>query len=204
MMSDHTKVLLADDIEIDRRGWKDFFETTDDVVVVAEAATAVEVLRKVLEFGPDIVMLDLSWGGDKSAGASVIKEIRQRAPKVKILALTAYPELIQAARKAGADIAIAKAMLPPNQVLAVIRDLVSREKGLPPPARESTPVEYLTEREMEVLRYLERGASNEDIAKGLVISKSTVKHHVDSILSKLGAKNRGEAVAIAREYGVFD
>jgi DNA-binding NarL/FixJ family response regulator len=129
-------------------------------------------------------------------------KIKAEAPEVRILATTNFPEeLIESARKAGADVAVGKDYLVSPQTLeARIRDACA-STSLPPP---DVPLpEALTEREMEVLRLTAQGKTNLQIALHLQLAEGTVKKHLASIQGKLGAESRGGAVAAAYERGVL-
>jgi DNA-binding NarL/FixJ family response regulator len=195
------KVLLADDTLIAREGWRTILETDDDMEVVGEAVSAQETLRKVRELAPDVVLMDLKWHFDPTAGWTAIREIRTSHPEVKIIAITAYENLIDDARRAGADAALMKTFSR-KQLLGLIRELVSRREGFAAATPKSTPLDELTGREQEVLLLLVDGYRDKQIAEALVIAESTAKNHVSSILSKLGAENRTHAAKLARDFGV--
>jgi DNA-binding NarL/FixJ family response regulator len=172
------------------------------IEVIAEATSAQEAVQIAITQRPDVVVMDLRWYGDNTAGVSAIRKIKAEAPEVRILATTNFPEeLIESARKAGADVALGKDYLVSPQTLeARIRDACA-STSLPPP---DVPLpEALTEREMEVLRLTAQGKTNLQIALHLQLAEGTVKKHVASIQGKLGAESRGGAVAAAYELGVL-
>lgn len=191
-------VLLADDTLIAREGWKRIFETADDIKVVGEAESAQETPRKVLELEPDVLLMDLKWFGDPTAGWVAIKEIKASRPVVKIIAVTAYEELIRDARIAGADAVLTKTFHR-EELLDLIRELYARKASFLAPQPEHTLLDELSAREREVLVLLAKGESDKTIAETLGIAESTAKNHVQHILSKLDAKNRTHAAALARE-----
>jgi DNA-binding NarL/FixJ family response regulator len=193
-------ILLADDTVIAREGWKKILETIDDLKVVGEATTAQEVLKKVKETNPDILLMDLRWGVDDTAGWTAILEVKREYPKVRVIAITAYEQLVRDARKAGADAALLKTFTR-EELLIMIRELASRKENFKVPAQ--TPFEILTTRELEVLQMIAKGNADKEIALLLNIAPTTVKNHVKSILEKLGAKNRTQASHIAREMGLI-
>ncbi len=196
-----TTVLLADDTLIAREGWKTILETADDIQVVGEAVSAQETTRRVLELAPDVLLMDLKWFGDPTAGWSAIGEIKRSHPQVKIIAITAYEDLIADARRVGADAALLKTFSR-EELLGLIRELTSREEGFPAAEPEHTPLDALSPREREVLTLLADGYSDREIADALTIAESTAKNHVTNIRSKLGAKNRTQAAKLAREFGL--
>lgn len=196
------KVLLADDTLIAREGWKKILETADDIEVVGEAESAQETPRKVLELAPDVLLMDLKWFGDPTAGWVAIKEIKTAHPEVKVIAVTAYEELIRDARRVGADAALTKTF-GREELLGLIRELHARKESFPAPRPDPALLDDLSTREREVLVLLARGDPDRVIAEALGIAESTAKNHVQSILSKLGAKNRTHAVALARELGLL-
>lgn len=196
------KVLLADDTLIAREGWKRILETADDVEIVGEATTAQETPRKVIMLKPDVLLMDLRWFGDDTAGQVAIKEIKKLSPKVKIIAITAYENLIRDARTAGADAALTKTFSR-EDLLGLIRELASRQESFETPKPINTPLEELTQRELQVLAFLVKGKRDKEIAEELHIATTTVKNHVKSILDKLDAQNRTEASNKARELGLL-
>jgi DNA-binding NarL/FixJ family response regulator len=102
------KVLLADDTLIAREGWKKILEPLEDVEIVGEATAAQETLAKVKDFQPDVVLMDLMWFEDETAGAAAIARIKQESPQTRVIAITAYRRLIAGARRAGAEAALPK------------------------------------------------------------------------------------------------
>jgi DNA-binding NarL/FixJ family response regulator len=99
------RVLLADDTLIAREGWKSILKTVDDIEVIGESTTAHETPKMVRNLQPDVLLMDLMWFDDETAGASAIAKIKQASPQTKIIAITAYRNLISGARSAGAEAA---------------------------------------------------------------------------------------------------
>jgi DNA-binding NarL/FixJ family response regulator len=196
-------VLLADDALIAREGWKRILETAPDVQVIGEATMIYEALGKVSELEPDVVLMDLKWSGDVTAGWTTIQDIKSSFPRVKIVAITAYENLIRDARLAGADGALIKEFTR-EELLGLIRELAVKKESPNRIEFGERIVEQLSAREREVLLLLARGLRDKEIAKSLGISPATAKNHVKHILAKLGAKNRLEASNVARERGMID
>lgn len=196
------KVLLADDTLIAREGWRAILETNEDIIVVGESTTAHETPRKVDEHHPDVLLIDLKWFGDDTAGTTTIRDLKSLYPKLKIIAITAYENLIHEARLAGADAALTKTFSR-EDLLMVIRELVTRARDNHINPSLDTPLSELTSREREVLELVAKGHSDREISSKLGIARTTAKNHMKSIIEKLGAKNRTEAASIAREMGLF-
>ena len=195
-------VLLADDTLIAREGWKAILEPQDDIVVVGEATRAQEVLRKVMEHKPQIILMDLKWFGDTTAGWTTIQEIKHHVPETKIIAVTAYEQLIPDARRAGADAALTKTFTG-DDLLGLIRELPHKTSKVNFPSLNSQ-VDSLTQREEQVLLLLSKGYKDKEIAEKLTIAVSTAKNHVKKIYEKLGVRNRLEAANKARKMGLLE
>jgi DNA-binding NarL/FixJ family response regulator len=199
MRSKSIKVLLADDTLIAREGWKRILETADDIEVVGEVTLAHETPHKVLDLKPDVLLMDLKWFGDDTAGWTAIKEIKSSSPSVKVIAVTAYENLIHDARMAGADAALTKTFAR-DDLLGLIRELATSSSNFQVPVVKMQ--NELTTREHEVLLLMAKGSSDKDIADALGIAATTAKNHVRKVLDKLGAKNRTQAVAFGRDAGL--
>jgi DNA-binding NarL/FixJ family response regulator len=201
-MGDKITVLIADDHVHERMGLRQLLSLVEGIEVIGEAASAHEAVRIAIAQRPDVVLMDLRWYGDNTAGISAIRRIKTEAPEVRILAATDFPEeLIEPARKAGADMAVGKDYLVSPQALeARIRDTLA-SPYLPPP--DEPLLEPLTERELEVLRLMAQGKTNLQIARHLQLAEGTVKKHVANIQGKFGAESRSGAVAAAFERGIL-
>ena len=195
------KIFLADDTLIAREGLKIILETADDIEVVGETASAIGISARIQTACPDVLLMDLRWYGDDIAGWAAIKEVKAASPQVKIIAITAYDNLIREARMAGADAAILKTFTR-EELLAAIRGIAIQPTA--PQILENPYVESLTQRELGILKLVAMGNRDKEIAKLLDIAPATVKNHVKSILAKLVAKNRTHAVDIARGQGLID
>ena len=198
-----TRVLIAEDTEIGRRGLRDMFETAADILLVGETDSVHSVPRLIQELSPDVLLMDLKWYDDESAGWIKIREIKRETPGIKIIAITAYPNLTSEAWKAGADQVITK-NLRRDELLELIRTVSLRKESI----QYDDPVprgyqDQLSPREMEVLTLLDKGLSDKEISKALNIEVNTAKNHVKSILQKLNSENRRKASAKARELGII-
>lgn len=202
------RVLIVDDHAMVRSGLAAFLSVDDDLELVGEAENGAEAVRMVAEHQPDVVLMDLVMPG--TDGVSATRTIHERFPNTRVLALTSFPEdsLVQEVLQAGATGYLLKnvgadeltrairaaragrATLAPEAAQA----LISRATQAPAPGHDLSP------REREVLALLVQGLSNPEIADRLIVGRSTVKFHVSSILGKLGANSRTEAVALALQH----
>lgn len=201
------RVLLADDTLIAREGWRRILETSENIEVIADAETPSHAVEKALTLSPDIVLMDLLWFSDETAGWQAIREIKQKmGAKVRIIAVTAYERLVSDARRVGADSVLQKTFTR-EQLLSEIQAQAHKtnepeNSQITLNAKENAR-EDLTNRELQVLRLLEEGHSDKEVAQILGIAVTTTKNHVKSILGKFSAKNRTQAVSIAREMGIL-
>lgn len=204
------RVMLVDDHAVVRSGLGAFLYVFDDLELVAEAKDGKDAISLCETVMPDVILMDLVM--PIMDGAAATKAIRERWPQIQVVALTSFKEdeLVQGALQAGAigyllknisadELAnairsayVGKPTLAPEAAQALIHAAVKPEK----------PDYGLTNREDEVLLLMTDGLSNVDIAERLVVSRSTVKFHVSSILSKLGVSSRTEAVAMALQQKI--
>ena len=199
------RVLVADDTPISRVGLRGLLSLIPEVVEVSEAESPLETIQLAEQWRPDVVLLDLSWDDDESAGAALIPQIKAIDPHIRVLAHTAYPGLIAQARRAGADLALSKRSVESHAFLAKRLKEIMVVK-LPPPLTsqqepDSAHIEPLTPREVEVLTCLAQTLPVKAIANRLHIAHGTASKHVNRIYAKLGVNNRLAAVDAARRRG---
>jgi DNA-binding NarL/FixJ family response regulator len=205
-MAETIRVLIADDTDIAREGMRRILAAESDMEVVGEGATVHETIRKVHELRPDILLLDLKWFTDESAGIGAIGRLVNEVPETKIIAITIYPHLIEQAKSSGALAALNKEV-PKRQLIEEIRNVYKLPAPPPPPPQSVTPpaspLEELTEREREVLTLVAEGKTDKEIAVTLGIAESTAKNHVSNVLRKLNVPNRAGAVNAAYQLGLI-
>jgi NarL family two-component system response regulator LiaR len=202
------RVMIVDDHTVVRGGLRFFLLAFDDIELVAEASSGEEALRLCPEAQPDVVLMDMVMPG--MDGAQATRILRERHPQVQVIALTSFEsgELVQQALQAGAIGYLLKDV-PIDELAQAIRAAHAGRSTLAPAAAQAL-VEAVTQqpelgydltpRQKEVLALIVKGLSNDEIAGRLVISLATVRYHVSSILSKLGAANRAEAAALAVKH----
>lgn len=212
-------VLIADDHAIVRRGLRTLISGEPDMEVAGEASDGFEVVAKARELAPDVILLDLVMPGQ--SGLEAIGQIKAENPDARVLVLTSFGDndRVFSAIRAGASGYLLKDASP-EQLLQAIHDGHSGESHLHPTialkmlreldnpaavaANRPLTDDPLTEREVEVLRLVAQGLSNQEIAKTLTISERTVGNHIGSILRKLHLANRTQAALYALRRGLVD
>jgi two-component system, NarL family, response regulator LiaR len=217
-MTEPITVLMVDDHALVRQGVRAFLETQPDLTVVAEAESGEEAIRLAAELVPDVVLMDLVM--PEMDGVEATRRLKQVSPRSQVIVLTSYHEdehifpairagalsyllkdvsaheLADAVRKA----ARAEAVLHPRVAARVVQELYGSARGTG--GAHLNPFTELSERELEVLRLIADGMSNEEIAERLVISEKTVKSHVSNVLGKLHVADRTQAAVYAWREGI--
>jgi DNA-binding NarL/FixJ family response regulator len=206
------RILVVDDDELTRTGLRALLSAQPDLDVVGEASDGDQVLALVARLRPDVVLIDVRM--PELDGIEATRQLQQElAEPPKIIVITTFEndEYVSAALRAGAAGFVLK-RAPARQIAHAIRLVVSGECLLfpdavrklvarhPGPPTSRGPV-ALTDREIETLRLVATGLSNQDIAARMFVSLETVKTHVANVLAKLQARNRTQAVVLAYEYG---
>jgi len=201
------RVLIADDHPIVREGLAAILGTQKDIKVVAEAADGEEACLLYDKHSPDVVFLDLRM--PKKDGLQVVTElISSRRPKPRIIVMTTYEteEDVRRALRAGAKGYLLKGAQP-EQIVETVRRVAAGESlvsaRIARTLTESLAHPELSTRELQVLRHMAAGESNKEIGQRLNITEHTVKAHVQSILGKLDAAGRTEAIAVAVKRGLI-
>jgi NarL family two-component system response regulator LiaR len=209
------RILIADDHQLVRQGLVALLSVKPGVEVIGQAADGVEAVELAHSLGPDIILLDLLM--PHKSGIEATREIKADNPDARILIITSFAEdeNVYQAIKAGAlgyllkdsspqelmqaihDVCDGRLVLHPNIALKLIQELNR--------PTDSQPTEDpLTEREVEVLKLVAKGRSNQEVAKELIISERTVGAHVSNILGKLHLANRTQAALYALRKGLTD
>ena len=210
-MTSSIRVAVADDHPVVREGLLAMLETQPDFAVVGEAGTGPEALALVASADPDVLLLDLELPG--LDGVGVLRRLKSDGARTRVIVFTVFDtdERIIAALEAGAAGYLLKGT-PRGELFAAVRTVAGGGSLLAPVAMsavlrrvrgDSTPGPALTPRERLVLQHLARGLGNKQIAAALGISERTVKFHVSSVFTKLGASNRTEAVTRALQAGLI-
>ena len=211
------RVVIVDDQELIRAGFRVLLDSAEDIEVVGEASSGEEALELVARTAPEVALMDIRMPG--MDGLEATEQLTKQGIPVKILILTTFDldEYVHRALRAGASgfllkdtspgdlldairiVAEGDALLSPS----VTRRLIEEFAGRP----DATPIDVsgldgITEREREVLALVGRGMSNQEIAEQLVVSPATSKTHVSRILTKLNARDRAQLVVIAYESGL--
>lgn len=211
------RVMLVDDQEMVRVGFRMILQAEPDLSIVGEAGDGAAAVELAGRAGADVILMDVRM--PKMDGIEACTIIRDRHPSTRIMMLTTFDlhDYVHAALRAGASgfmlkdapaeqlvdairiIANGDALLAPSVTQALIDEIARRPASDP----ASYPgVDMLTDRELDVIRLMAKGRSNTEIAAELYLGEATIKTHVGRILSKLGARDRVQAVVIAYESGL--
>lgn len=213
-MEEKIKILIADDHPVVREGLMSMVSRERDFVVVGEATNGKEAVAKAVELKPDVILMDLRM--PEMDGVEAMKQIAAIDPQIKFIILTTFSddEYIFRGIEAGARAYLLKDT-PREELFKAIRTVYRGESLIQPVvaskvldkfaelARQTQAPDALTDREIEVLQLIAKGAANKEIADALCISSSTVKTHIASIFQKLGANDRTEAVTQAIKRGII-
>jgi DNA-binding NarL/FixJ family response regulator len=211
------RVLIVDDQELVRTGFRLFLETQPELEVVGEAGDGEEAIERVRELRPDVVLMDIRM--PRMDGIEATARLMRVEPAPRVLVLTTFDldEYVFGALRAGAAGFLLKdaprerlveairvvhhgeALLSPSITRRLIEDFAARTDPIRPP---TDLLAELTPREREVLVLVAHGLSNAEIAARLVVTDATVKSHVGAILLKLGLRDRVQAVVFAYEHGI--
>jgi DNA-binding NarL/FixJ family response regulator len=210
------RVLIVDDQALVRGGFRMILDAQKDIQVVAEAGDGREALASVREVEPDVVLMDIRMPEMDGLEATRRLLSGDGGPRVLILTTFDADEYVYQAMKAGASgfllkdvrpeqlaeavrvVASGDALLAP----AITRRLVEQFVRRPPPGSSPRELAELTERELDVLKLVARGLSNAEIASEFFLTEATVKTHLTHILTKLGLRDRVQAVVLAYESGL--
>jgi len=204
------RVFLLDDHEIVRRGLSDLLAPTGDIVVVGEAATAAEALRRIPAVRPDVALLDARL--PDGSGIDVCRQVRSALPDVRCLIFTSYDddEALLAAVVAGASGYLLK-QVRGSSIVQSIREVARGSSLLDPaavhrlraqlrsPAAEDERLAGLTNRERQILDLITDGCSNREIAGQLFLAEKTVKNYITALLDKLGLRRRTQVAVLGAE-----
>lgn len=206
-------VFHADDHAMVRGGVHGLLLTEPDIELIGEARNGTEAVEKVISLRPDVILLDLQM--PQKSGVEAITEIKAAVPEARILVLTSFAadEDVFPAIKAGALGYLLKDSSP-QELLKAIRNVYDGRLSLDPavaqkvvqelrqPIKPPLTEEPLTQREVDILKLVAQGQTNQEIADRLVVSERTVRAHVSNILAKLHLANRTQAALYALRKGI--
>ena len=213
------RVVLADDQQVVRMGFRMILDGEADMEVVGEAANGVEAIEAALELRPDVILTDVRM--PMMDGIAATQAIVERCPEVRVLVVTTYnlDEYVLGALRAGAAGFLLKDVEPADLIAGIrtvmrgdalvapeatrsLVDYATQQRDDAPGGVDATVLDDLSEREREVLIRLARGLSNAQVADALFLGETTVKSHVSNLLSKLHLRSRVQAVVLAYETGL--
>ena len=203
------RILLVDDHAVVRQGLRMFLSMDPEIEIVGEAGNGIEALQKIGELSPQVVLMDLMM--PEMGGIEAIGQCRIRFPEVEVIALTSVLEdrsVVQAVKEGATGYLLKNTEA--GELCVAIKAAAQGKIQLSPEAskrliksfQSPDPVEELSERELEVLKWIAQGASNKEIAERLCVTEKTVKTHVSAVLAKLGLKSRTQAAIHAWQTGL--
>jgi DNA-binding NarL/FixJ family response regulator len=216
------RVLVVDDQELVRAGFSMIVDAADGLDVVGEASNGREAVEQVRRLRPDVVLMDVRMPEMDGVAATrhIVDADADGAPRVLVLTTFDLDEYVVEALRAGASGFLLKDVRPEDLVEgvravaagdAIVAPSVTRRlldrfaRRLPASSPDAShEVDQLTDRELEVLRLMARGFSNAEIAAALFVATTTVKTHVGRVLTKLGLRDRVQAVVWAYDHGVVE
>lgn len=213
-MSDHgIKVMLVDDHAVVRMGFRMLLEGADDIVVLGEAESGEEAVRRFAELKPDVIVMDISMPG--IGGLEAIDRILAKDPDIRMLVLSAHEDAMHARRvlKAGAVGYLTKRSAAEELIHAIrvvhqgktyLEPGIAQQMAVEQVSGERNPVDTLSEKEFKVFLSLAQGRSVQDIADVMSLSPRTVGTHLYNIKQKLGASNSAELAIIAIRAGLIN
>ena len=213
MKRESTRVLIVDDHMMVREGIMSFLDQFEDILVVGEADNGADAVEKAIRLTPDVVLMDLVMPG--MDGVEATRRIKAAVPRTRVLALTSFctDELVFSALMAGAVGYLLKDSDPRNLVRSIqeahrggssLHPSAARRvlQGFHGSAEGRAEPDALTQREVEVLKLVAQGLTDQDIAKSLSVSLPTVRTHVSNILARLHLANRVQAALYALRSGL--
>jgi len=212
-----SKIMIVDDHEVVRLGLISLLEQNSQYEVIAQTDNAVDAIKKVETYKPDIVLMDIRLPG--MSGIEACEQINKKYPETKVIMLTSYAEdeMLFSAIKAGASGYVLK-QINAKDLINSIESVARGEASLDPAVtqrvfqevrkavreEEASAFSSLSQQEKMVLKLVSEGKTNRDIAQNLFLGEGTVRNYVSSILSKLNVSNRAEAAAYAVEHNLKD
>jgi DNA-binding NarL/FixJ family response regulator len=209
------RVLVADDQALMRTGFRMILDAQEDIEVVGEAIDGADAVRQFERLDPDVAVMDVRM--PTMDGIEATRRLTAREPPARVLILTTFDldEYVYEALRAGASGFLLKDR-PPEELVAAVRVVANGDALLAPsvtrrlieefakrtPVASRDELDELTDREREVVVLIARGLSNAEIARTLFVAETTVKTHVGHVLSKLGLRDRAQAVVVAYESGL--
>jgi DNA-binding NarL/FixJ family response regulator len=212
------RVLIADDQDLVRAGFRMILDAQPDIEVVGEAADGLQALADIANCAPDVVLMDIRMPDMDGLTATRTIAAQSSGPRVLVLTTFDTEEYVYQALKAGAAGFLLKTT-PPQRLVDAVRMINDGDALLAPtitrrlietyvrspPLSDAVPAALapLTERELDVLHAIGRGLSNAVVAAELVVSEATVKTHINRLFAKLGLRDRVQAVVLAYETGLI-
>ena len=208
-----TRVVVADKTAIARVGIRTILERVSGTAVVAEATSYEATLLAVEEHAPDVLVFDLDLGDDTTKGLQLCEQITNRFPSTKIMILVRSVSefVVVDALRRGAIGFFLKEQITADELQKAVKSVQQGDtvlgngvSKLIAKSLHASPQDQLSDRELDVIRFLSRGLANKEIAKELFISESTVKFHVHNICKKLGCTKRTQVVHFANSAGLLN